>query len=409
MIGLDAQIDPWMTERAIAAIARCCAAGDGDDLDWLVALAGMAGGVGGIGDAGLVHEHLTGEFSSPMIWRAAMIEQRPRAILGLIVVLILGFLGLLLLGSCAVRYPAPRAKPGYPIVTNGYFAFSPQVRLPYRDWRPAGLPRVVVLALHGFDDSRDAWVTVGPRLARHGVLLIAPDQRGFGAAPGRGFWPGTATLLSEVRQMIAILHQRYPHARLTLMGESMGAAETLMIGASGDRAVSSYVLISPAVWGGRAMAPLIRWAAALGGAVAPGVRLTGRQAHILASDNIAALIRLSHDPLTILQTRLASVAGIVRLMGRAQAACGRFAPAHALVMYSGHDQLIPKSAMARCWKAMPMDPGVVLADYPPDYHLMVLDHQRAVPIGDILSFVLDPNRPIPSSAPTEALIFMAEH
>jgi alpha-beta hydrolase superfamily lysophospholipase len=330
-----------------------------------------------------------------------MIDQRLRAILGM--------LAILLLAACAVRDPVPSAKPGYPIVTNGYFTLASGVRLPRRDWRPPGPPRAVVLALHGFDDSRDAWVTLGPVLARHGILLIAPDQRGFGAAPERGFWPGTAMLLREARQMAAIVHRRYPHTPLTLMGESMGAAEALMIGASGDRAVSSYVLISPAVWGGRAMAPPTRWAAALGGAVAPNLRLTGRQAHILASDNIAALIRLSHDPLTILQTRLASVAGIVQLMGRAQAACARFAPAHALVMYGGHDQLIPKSAMARCWRAMPMDPGVVLADYPADYHLMVLDHQRAVPIDDILSFILHPDRPIPSSAPTDALIFTAEH
>lgn len=401
MIGGDAQIDARMAERADAAIARDGALGDGDDLDGLAALAGMAGRVGRVGDAGLAHGHLVAEFFALMIWRAAMIDQRLRAILGLI--------SILLLASCAVRDTAPQAKPGFPIVTNGFFTLASGARLPYRDWRPAGRPRAVVLALHGFDDSRDAWVTLGPVLARHGILLIAPDQRGFGAAPGRGSWPGTAALLRDARRMVAQLHRRYPQTPITLMGESMGAAEALMVGAAGDRAVASYVVISPAVWGGRAMARPTRWAAALGGAVAPNLKLTGRQAHILASDNIAALIRLSHDPLTILSTRLAAVAGIVRLMGRAQAACARFAPAHALVLYGGHDQLIPKAAMAQCWQAMPADPGVVLSYYPHDYHLMVLDHQRAVPIGDILSFIRHPNRPIPSSAPTEAVIFLAEH
>ena len=336
-----------------------------------------------------------------MIWRAAMIDQRLRRILM--------FLTLSVLTACAARSPAPHAKPDFPIITNGSFSLRSGVRLPYRDWQPAGAPRAVVLALHGFNDSRDAWVTLGPVLARHGILVVAPDQRGFGAAPDRGHWPGTATLLGEARQMIALLHRRYPGVKLTLMGESMGAAEALMIGAAGDRAVASYVLISPAVWGGQAMRAPLRWAAALGGAVAPDLRLTGHQAHILATDNIAALIRLSNDPLTIRATRLASVAGIVRLMGRAQTLCRAFAPAHALVMAGGHDQLIPKSAQARCWRAMPRDPGVVRAFYPADYHLMVLDHQRAVPIGDILAFIRHPERPIPSSAPTEAEIFMAEH
>ncbi len=330
-----------------------------------------------------------------------MIDQRLRRILL--------FFGLWALTSCAARFSVPHAKPGFPIVTDGTFSLPSGVRLPYRDWKPAGTPRAVVLALHGFDDSRNAWVTLGPVLARHGILLIAPDQRGFGAAPDRGDWPGTAILLNEARQMIALVHRRYPRAKLTLMGESMGAAETLLIGAAGDRAVASYVLISPAVWGGRAMLPPMRWASAVAGVVAPDLRLNGHQAHVLATDNPAALARLSNDPLTILAARLGSVAGIVRMMGRAQAMCRDFAPAHALVLYGGHDQLIPKSAQARCWRAMPADPGVVLAYYPPDYHLMVLDHQRAVPMGDILAFIRDPKRPIPSAAPSEAEIFMGEH
>ena len=40
------------------------------------------------------------------------------------------------------------------------------MRLPYRDWLPKGKPVAVVLALHGMNDSRDAWEYPGARLRR---------------------------------------------------------------------------------------------------------------------------------------------------------------------------------------------------------------------------------------------------
>ena len=61
------------------------------------------------------------------------------------------------------------------------------------DWLPEGQPRAVMLALHGFNDSRDAWEMPGPEFAKAGIAVFAPDQRGFGAAPDRGRWAGSQT------------------------------------------------------------------------------------------------------------------------------------------------------------------------------------------------------------------------
>ena len=40
--------------------------------------------------------------------------------------------------------------------------------LPYREWLPVGAPSVIVLALHGMNDSRDAWEYPAPDFCRHG-------------------------------------------------------------------------------------------------------------------------------------------------------------------------------------------------------------------------------------------------
>jgi alpha-beta hydrolase superfamily lysophospholipase len=316
---------------------------------------------------------------------------------------------LLALVGCTATLRILRATASYPIVTDGYFTLQSDGRLPYRDWLPNGQPRAIVLALHGFNDSRNAWALIAPEFTRAGIAIFAPDQRGFGAAPDRGFWPGTSRLVGDARQIVALLHRRYHGLPLTLMGESMGAAIGLLVGAEGDRSVTSYVLVSPAVWGGPAMSWPLRLSLAVGETFIPWVRLTGKQAHVLASDNIPALIALSKDPLTIHATRISTVAGLVRMMGRAQHACRLFDPAHALILYGGHDQLIPKAAMARCWRHLPASPGIRLAYYPADYHLMLLDHQRRIPASDIIHFILHPDRPLLSDAGTNAMIFMAQY
>ena len=319
------------------------------------------------------------------------------------------FVLLIALASCATPFRIPHATPNHPIVTDGYFTLRSGARLPYRDWLPKGPPRAIVLALHGFNDSRNAWALIAPEFIRAGIAIFAPDQRGFGAAPDRGFWPGTGRLVGDARQMAAILDHGYHSVPLTMMGESMGGAIALLVGAQGDRSIASYVLISPAVWGGPAMGWPLHVSLMVADTFTPWVRLTGQQAHILASDNIPALIALSEDPLTIHATRISTVAGLVRLMGRAQHACRSFDPAHALILYGGHDELIPKAAMARCWRHLPDSPGIRLAYYPADYHLMLLDHQRRIPAADIIHFILHPDRPLLSDATTNTMIFAAEH
>ncbi|MBU6419218.1 MAG: alpha/beta hydrolase, partial [Proteobacteria bacterium] len=77
----------------------------------------------------------------------------------------------------------------------------------------------------------------------------------------------------------------------------------------------------------------------------------------------------------------------------------------ALFLYGGHDQLIPKEAMRACWRAIPAQAPVTLAFYPPDYHLIPRDLERAVPSADILAFL--EGRGLPSDAPSQATVFLA--
>jgi alpha-beta hydrolase superfamily lysophospholipase len=310
-----------------------------------------------------------------------------------------------LTGCAAIPFGVPHSRPGHPIITSGFFSLPDGARQPYRLYPAQGPIKAVVLALHGYTDSRDGWAILASYLTPHGIEIVAPDLSSFGASANRGHWPGTNVLVDESRDEVLLLRAQYPNAKIYIMGESMGGAIGLMLGAAQNPPpVDGYILSAPAVWGGTSMSPLYREVLRVAAFFDPGKRLTGRAVRVRASDNKAALIAFGADPLTIHAPRIDNVEGLVTLMGQAQAACAKFRQP-ALILYGGHDELIPQQAMRDCWRAIPADAPVTLAFYPPDYHLLPRDLERATPSADILSYI--EGQGLPSSAPSAATVFLA--
>lgn len=324
----------------------------------------------------------------------------------------------LLLGGCVGhvgRLPSPvHPPPEPPTAIDGYFSMSDGARLPYHLWPAAGWtgapPHTVILALHGFNDSRDAWEVPAPAFSAAGMAVIAPDLRGFGDAPGRGRWAGSQRMIDDAREMAVQLRARYPEARLVLMGESMGGAILLALGGQPNPPpVDAYVLLAPAVWGRAEMNVFLRSSLWLASTLAPGYALTAANSpvKVLATDNRAALIRLSTDRLTLGSTRFDTLRGLVNLMDDALAAAPHFHPGvPALFLYGGKDQLVPPRATAATWRLLP--PGQTEAFYPDGYHLLPRDLDRAQPIGDIIAWLAAPQAPLPSGAASRATAWLAK-
>jgi acylglycerol lipase len=304
----------------------------------------------------------------------------------------------LLLSACTTELQPPGPDVMRAAETADAFVMPDGMRLPYRVWLPKGPPRAVVLALHGMNDSRDAWEIPAPEFASAGIAVYAPDLRGFGATASRGYWPGTQGLVDDARVMTRLLRQRNPDVPLYLMGESMGAA-VLMVLATEPNApnVDGYVLSAPAVWGRAEMNIFLQGVLWLADELVPGLTLENRgYVKITASDNHAALVRLSTDPLTIIETRVDATEGLVDLMDAALASAPKF-HARALFLYGGKDDLIPKQATLATWRALP-DSGPRRAFYPNRYHLSMRDLERETVINDVISWMTHPGAPLPSGA-----------
>ena len=136
------------------------------------------------------------------------------------------FLIPLCLAACAptLQPLGPIVQP--PALSMTDFATVDGVRLPLRSWLPPATEpvRAAVLSLHGFNDYSNGMTALGASLAARGIAVYAYDQRGFGAAPGRGIWPGTETLAADAASAFAALQRAYPTLPVFLEGESMGGA-----------------------------------------------------------------------------------------------------------------------------------------------------------------------------------------
>lgn len=315
---------------------------------------------------------------------------------------VLVILALSALVACTPRIqdPGPLAQnPMRPQLTDTHYVTDDGTELPLRRWTPDTTPRGVLLALHGFNDYSDAFSGFGPWMARNGIAVIAYDQRGFGAAPQKGLWPGRDVLTGDARGAVTAITDAYPGLPVFALGESMGGAVLL---AANDRSplnVDGIVLVAPAVWG-RATIPAYQTATLWVFAhTVPWLSLSGKGIKRNPSDNIEMLRALGRDPLVIKDTRVDSMWGIVNLMDEAQAAAGRF-DARALLLFGTNDDIVPPAASRRMLDALPDTPASApqVAVYENGYHMLLRDLQGETVWRDILEWTRQPDSPLPSGA-----------
>ncbi len=235
-----------------------------------------------------------------------------------------------------------------------------------------------------------------------GIALIAPDQRGFGTTNGGGAWPGAEIMLADAVTMIEQVRDRFPNARLYLAGESMGGAIAMVLAARQNAHwIDGYILSSPAVWGRREMTFGWRALLWLANRTVPWLRLNAVRLGLKPSDNQAAFNTKANPGAALPSASVGALVGLTDLMDLALSAAGN-SRGPSLCLYGGNDRLVPKRAMAACWRVgRAANVGrQVLAFYPGGYHLLQRDHAGAVVTKDIVNWLLDSEAPLLSGADT---------
>lgn len=304
------------------------------------------------------------------------------------------------LAACAPSLQQVGPPTGAARLDDDRFVASDGVELKIRTWKPAGAPRAAILALHGFNDYRNAFDASATEWAKAGIVTYAYDQRGFGEAPERGIWPGTAALVRDAGEAARLLRARHPGIGLFLLGESMGGA-VAVVAMAGEPPppVDGVILAAPALWGRAAMSGMQRDALDFLAHAMPWFPVSGQGTGRVPSDNVPMLRALGADPLVQKYNRVDAVWGLVNLMDDAQAAAPRFA-ATALILYGDQEQLIPKGPVDTFLKRLPRDaaPRQRLAVYRQGFHMLLRDLGAETVRRDVEAWIADPEAPLPSGA-----------
>ena len=280
-----------------------------------------------------------------------------------------------------------------PELTSNYAVMADGYQLPVMVWESEA-PRAVFLALHGFNDYRNAFNGPARFFAANNIITYAYDQRGFGETAQRGLWPGDSVLESDAASMADLLCKRYPDLPLFLLGESMGGAVAINMQQAAPR-ISGMVLVGPAVWGWQTMPFWQRNTLKFAAHVVPGKTLTGKGLQITPSDNIEMLRALGRDPLVIKATRIDSMYGLTNLMEAALLSSSRLA-VPTLILYGEKDEIIPHDPTCVMLERLPDDSGTRFVLYPDGYHMLMRDLQANVVLQDVVAWVNDQHVALPS-------------
>lgn len=321
-----------------------------------------------------------------------------RALSALVLALLLGLAacapGVQLAGRPDAAFQGPRLE-------SDVFVSSDGTRLPLTRWAPAeGDPRAVIIALHGMNSHAGAFRQAGPYWARHGILTLAWDQRGFGRNRAQhGVWAGEDLLTEDLRVAVTLARAAYPRATIAVVGVSMGGSVAIEAFAS-DRppAADRLLLLSPGIWGLSQLNAPSRTGIWVAGHAAgrlhvrpPGWAIS----RFPPSDNEEEVRAGRTDPLVIWSMRPDSLYGLFRLMQDASTNIGRIRTPVAY-LYGAHDTVMPASAARIAAARLP--PGARTAYYENGWHWLLLDRQAPVVWADVESFILDPAAPWPSGA-----------
>jgi alpha-beta hydrolase superfamily lysophospholipase len=308
-------------------------------------------------------------------------------------------LSLCLAAACTPRVIAPGPVVQKPVLTADHLQMADGAVLPLRAWRPAGQPRAVILALHGFNDYSRAFEAPAGYFAERGLLTYAYDQRSFGDAPEPGIWPGTDGLIADLRTAAGLIRQRHPDLPLILLGESMGAA-VVMAALARDALpdAAGIVLVAPAIWSRDVMPAWQRTALNIAAHSIPAMQFTGSGFGKVPSDNIDMLRKLSRDEKVIKWTRVDAIYGLVNLMDAAYDA----APAltgNILILFGENEDILPEAALRQFQLRLPAGRcGLRLATYRSGFHMLLRDLDAETVLKDVVAWAGDARAELPSGS-----------
>lgn len=261
-------------------------------------------------------------------------------------------------------------------------------------------PDVVIVAVHGMNDYAGTFKSAGAWWASQGAAVYAYDQRGFGRSPGWMVWPQHDVMRRDLDTAVAIARERHPHAKIAVVGESMGGAMAITAFAEDDPPdADALVLSAPGLRGWQTLPWLYGASLWVSSHVRPDwVVVPPEGVRVTTTDNIPKLREMWANPLVQKSNRIDSVYGVVSIMEEADDRIVKLpASVPTLFLYGAKDEVILPDGVQRAAEKMPAH--IRTAYYANGYHMLMNDLQAETVWRDILAFARQPGNQLPSGAP----------
>lgn len=302
-----------------------------------------------------------------------------------------------MLSACAPTVVPAGDTVRAPTFTEDRYVAADGTTLPLAVWPAAnGPPTAVILGLHGFGDYRKAWEDPAQIWAKAGIATYAYDQRGFGASPTRGRWPGTEALVDDAKAAALLLRAKYPGVPLYLAGESMGGAVALVAADQGAE-VDGLILSATALRSRETFGPVASAGLWFFAHTVPWLPSGPTSIDYMPTDNPKTMEKLRKDPMMLRQVRLDMGYGLVDLMDDARASAERVRLPY-LMLHGLGDRIVPQEPVRAAIEVMPPRADSKLAFYKKGYHLLLRDNDGKIVAADVESWMFDHEAALPSGA-----------
>jgi alpha-beta hydrolase superfamily lysophospholipase len=274
---------------------------------------------------------------------------------------------------------------GWSHTKEEWFEGAGGVRLFCRHARPTGVPRMLLVALHGLGDHSGLYPMLPDAFLPLGIEIFAPDLRGNGRSPGqRAYLERWSELREDLRRLIIRVRAERPTIPLFLLGNSMGGLVALDYALHHPEGVRGVIAVSTPL--GDLGVP--RLLMALGRVLSrwwPRFSLdTGMDLSGLARDPEVAE-RVLRDPLFHRKGTARLSTEITATIARVQGGAGGF-PVPILVLHGAADRMVPPDGSRRFVGATGQ-PDRLLIEYSGAYHALLADRGGDQVLQDIAEWM----------------------
>ena len=258
-------------------------------------------------------------------------------------------------------------------------------RLHMRSWLPAGVPRAVVVLVHGVNAHSGQQVWAGEQFAAAGFATYAYDHRGRGRSEGspRFYIDDVSDYTDDLGTFVALAKSRHPGLKVFLLGHSMGGVVSCYWSLDHQKEIAGFVCESFAY---RVPAPaLVLAIVRLLGKIAPQLPVLKLKMKDFTRDS-QALAALEADPLTLNEVQPARTVAALLKAGDRMTAEFNTLKLPLLIMHGTADKAtMPAGSQFFYDTATSTDKSIKL--YQDHYHDLLNDLGKDKVLADIVAWI----------------------